>query len=1608
MRLKSPIISMLLLLMIAVCYSVTAQNLKQAVSIASPNAASLGSYVENPVSHFNGTPGISIPLYQAKEGSLSLPLSLSYNASGVRPDAHPGWTGLNWTLNAGGAITRVVKGIPDEAGWINDIFFSTQQSFVQEFYYGHYFFYNRLQPADWSTAAKVEARAKATSDWTENEPDEFIINVNGYTGKFYIDDQGKCKVVGDPAVKVEIEDTLLLAGYPTYLSSPVAQDIDAIVDSYEPRIRGFKLTLADGTQYEFGFWNRPQTLANASTEGSIDFFQEAYVGGSWDTWYVKRIASADNKQEINFSYEVGDPVASFGRTIAMNKQSGSTTPRGIFGLFGPVSASSFDIAERYNGRIIYPVYLKEISSSGWTITFARSVSQEMPYDYNAIAADLVFQAARAYSSIHYALPARIAIAGRAADVAAGKAGVLAFVRPDINIIDPFTGSPVVSGNVINFLNTDLLETQGKYTGLMTFNGIDVVEAVDFTRIKWYKLDRIDIKSNFDNSVLKSFQFAYNNRSDERLMLLSLTEKGQGTTSVQPYRFEYEDYTTNSNLYPGTEKLPGYCSYKVDHWGFFNGLDSRAGLNFNDEATLIAYKDKRDANPQYLYAGILNKIIYPTGGYVQYTYEPNRYTKTVVRDKATGNFSIRTESAEKTGGGLRIREIRSVPQQGTPIVKTYGYIGGILGGDNQYYWKGYTGKFLESSATYTADRFITQTLLPVSSIGTGGLVGYSKVVDSTNGIGRTEYFFQNHDTNIDENFIVSIDPEKSPYSPFNNKETERGRLIQKLDYNNANVVVRREAITYGANPSHTGAYIKALAIQQIPVFEGWSVEGTAYKIYTYPYNTIKQAVTTFDAAGANPVTVVKDLFYNTNNFIKEERDTTSKREVIRTVTKYPSDKALITTPALSATASTALDLLVGQNNLAAPVEKELFNNGTLVSRERISYKEFYPGIVAPELVQAQTGGTAAFTTNLVYNAYDQKANVLSTSNAGGATLSYIWGYQSSYPVARAENARETEIYYEGFEESTLSAVLKTGGNTGKAFYNGDFAVSFALPNARAYTIAYYYRQGTSWVYTSKPYTGPLTLADGDAIDDVRIYPADALLTTYTYTPLVGVTSEIKPSGQAMYYEYDNMQRLKTIRDHQGNVVKMYCYNYAGQLGNCGDPLFKNVQKQQSFTRNNCAAGGVPGTVTYTVPAGKYLSTESQADADAKALADIAANGQNYANQTATCTFSNAARSQDFTRNNCPAGGTPSTVTYTVPAAKYTSTISQADANAKAQADINANGQNYANQNGTCTFYNVSKSQNFTRNNCTSTQEGTTVMYTVPAGTYTSIISQADADSKAVADLSANGQTYANQNGECWTINLFITTRSGGTTPTTPFGVVVKNGSGVKVYEVGFNEIGKPLPFQKALPPGTGYTIEIASMNPMYAVVNGTEKAVQATQTWLVGSTVNIQVANEPRPVYYNTAMSGTFTRNNCPSGQTGTQVTYSVPAGRYSSVVSQADANAQAQAEINANGQNYANQNGNCVAAGNNVNISVRAGYTAPGTCSVTIKNSAGTTVFSRVFGSIDDGAGLPYSTSIPAGMYTVVIDAMSIIKARVNGSEQTIQGAKSWTASTPLTIELYK
>lgn len=106
---------------------------------------------------------------------------------------------------------------------------------------------------------------------------------------------------------------------------------------------------------------------------------------------------------------------------------------------------------------------------------------------------------------------------------------------------------------------------------------------------------------------------------------------------------------------------------------------------------------------------------------------------------------------------------------------------------------------------------------------------------------------------------------------------------------------------------------------------------------------------------------------------------------------------------------------------------------------------------------------------------------------------------------------------------------------------------------AYMLTYWLKSGTTWslqtaavpTITGGAYTISInTNGASTQVDDIRFYPASAQMGTYTYSPVVGVTSTTDAKNEITYYEYDPFQRLVNVKDKDGNIVKHTSYHYQG--------------------------------------------------------------------------------------------------------------------------------------------------------------------------------------------------------------------------------------------------------------------------------------------------------------------------------------------------------------------------------------------------------------------------------------------------------------------------------
>lgn len=271
------------------------------------------------------------------------------------------------------------------------------------------------------------------------------------------------------------------------------------------------------------------------------------------------------------------------------------------------------------------------------------------------------------------------------------------------------------------------------------------------------------------------------------------------------------------------------------------------------------------------------------------------------------------------------------------------------------------------------------------------------------------------------------------------------------------------------------------------------------------------------------------------------------------------------------------------------------------------------------------------------------------------------------------------------------------------------------------------------------------------------------------------------------------------------------------------------------------------------------------------------------------YRNKRQSALFTKEGCnPETEKGEKLEYVVEAGKYTSIISQSDADDKAMRDIEQNGQNWVNEHGRCItilWYNVKKSKSFRKNDCDpDTEEGSLVTMTIEAGQFSSSISQEDADRKAEAELNAKGQDYANSHGTCNTIKWYNDRKS-----------KMFQKTDCEVTEVGSM---------------VEYVVEAGRFSSSVSKEDANQKALEALEAEGPG------YANEhgtcETNLWYNVEKSKVFYKNDCEDGFIGAPYTYTVEAGKYTSDVSQEDADQKALDDIEKNGQDQANLNGECV------------------------------------------------------------------------------------------------
>ena len=235
----------------------------------SPTAASLGTFAEVPVGLYAGKPQVSVPLHEATGIDMTLPISLDYQGGGVKVDEIPGWAGMGWTLQAGGAITRVVRGAPDEqgSGYINtgedlDEYWEIAEGTARGGTVYDLWQENDVPPSFSDFDFYMRADLLTTPQGRDAQPDEFFFNFAGQSGQFMMDTDGQARPIPYNNTHIEM----------------VGPGIEGV---------SWKITTEDGTIYTF-----EEEETSRSTLGWVTWVS---------TWYLTKVESP-NGETVHLSY----------------------------------------------------------------------------------------------------------------------------------------------------------------------------------------------------------------------------------------------------------------------------------------------------------------------------------------------------------------------------------------------------------------------------------------------------------------------------------------------------------------------------------------------------------------------------------------------------------------------------------------------------------------------------------------------------------------------------------------------------------------------------------------------------------------------------------------------------------------------------------------------------------------------------------------------------------------------------------------------------------------------------------------------------------------------------------------------------------------------------------------------------------------------------------------------------------------------------------------------------------------------------------------------------------------------------------------------------------
>lgn len=646
-----------------------------------------------------------------------------------------------------------------------------------------------------------------------------------------------------------------------------------------------------------------------------------------------------------------------------------------------------------------------------------------------------------------------------------------------------------------------------------------LSAIDAStvRIDFYgdfEINRITVTDKTRNKVIRTFILTQSNyTSCEWKKLDRLEILDENGAIVERYQFNYNESRSLPNMSYG---------YKcTDSWGFYNGgyvsdAVPAMTLNMGEYNLAIGGSSKLYGAPE---TGILTSITYPTGRKTTFGYEQN------IRRKEPGEDYIYNDVVY--AGGLRIKKLEEYdPISNSTLIKEYKY------GKNE---DGFGSpkhrvslpedfKYSKRALTYSLDgtlAYINSTVDfytpdPVTELfyDGGAPVAYEYVTeyrtkkDSNQNLGKTIYKFA-HDSNLGWTRIPGTTLVFGTNSDWSYgqllEKTDYKRLAISGDYYKAVMKEENEYLTYKSQYIDVGKVYPNLIIRNTPSmlnYEGLMREHNGYDYWAYGFYSgckkiISKTITEFTKTDSVKIRTEYEYNQSGRHLLPVKQKTiNSNKYSNQTLYKYPEDIAFTN----GSDEESARQNLISKNSLTTLLEQKVDNNGQIwINKYRYTYTQN-----KPLLSSILSGKESSLKEQAVVSQYDIYGNPVSVT-ANALNTVYLWGHRGQYLIAEIKNATFSQI------SGILGQALIDRVTTALEPSSGDIGIINNL------------RQNTS---------------------------LNALITTYTYKPLVGISTVTDETGIITYYDYDASGRLKDIYTKKKNtdgtatkqILQQYYYHY----------------------------------------------------------------------------------------------------------------------------------------------------------------------------------------------------------------------------------------------------------------------------------------------------------------------------------------------------------------------------------------------------------------------------------------------------------------------------------